>query len=419
MAIECVVYERILELTNLKEEEWFISFQAGVIVPYIQKFKKQLIFAVAAIFIATVAATSLMASAAHGTTEVVTGDTSTGYGQQGWLFNRDTSTSTPYEFNNEEYSIGTGSLYVEPIGPTAADKFIGEYFTGNMLVSEFESLSYDFQIAGDGDASDANEFYTNVHANFLGSENSYGDCKYDYIPDTGTNDSFTNFSFDATTTPDRVRGATTCPATLADMEDGSTIFFFAINVGDTSANDTDLAGYYDNVELTKLGETTTFDFEPFVRTAEITSPEENATVMGSVDFSAVLHDDDADSIQWAVRQGTCAAGTNTVFGNVDSKNDVATINKDDLANQTFEFTGDMSGLENGLYCFIYNPREDIGEDNIRLTREFNLANPVVLGSKDECKNNGWATSDLPVFKNQGQCVSHFASNGNSTNARNR
>jgi hypothetical protein len=36
---------------------------------------------------------------------------------------------------------------------------------------------------------------------------------------------------------------------------------------------------------------------------------------------------------------------------------------------------------------------------------------TVLGSKEACKNGGWATSEAPAFKNQGQCVSYFASNG--------
>jgi hypothetical protein len=36
---------------------------------------------------------------------------------------------------------------------------------------------------------------------------------------------------------------------------------------------------------------------------------------------------------------------------------------------------------------------------------------AVLGSKDACKNGGWTTSEAPVFKNQGQCVSYFATNG--------
>ncbi len=43
------------------------------------------------------------------------------------------------------------------------------------------------------------------------------------------------------------------------------------------------------------------------------------------------------------------------------------------------------------------------------TYDFELEEPpVVLGSKEECKNGGWMTSEAPVFKNQGQCVSYFA-----------
>lgn len=34
---------------------------------------------------------------------------------------------------------------------------------------------------------------------------------------------------------------------------------------------------------------------------------------------------------------------------------------------------------------------------------------VILHSKDECKDGGWATSTLPTYRNQGECVSHFAS----------
>jgi hypothetical protein len=33
---------------------------------------------------------------------------------------------------------------------------------------------------------------------------------------------------------------------------------------------------------------------------------------------------------------------------------------------------------------------------------------VQLAGKDDCKDGGWATSELPTFKNQGECVSSFA-----------
>jgi hypothetical protein len=39
---------------------------------------------------------------------------------------------------------------------------------------------------------------------------------------------------------------------------------------------------------------------------------------------------------------------------------------------------------------------------------YTFAADVTLTSKDQCKNGGWATSTMPVFKNQGDCVSSFA-----------
>lgn len=40
---------------------------------------------------------------------------------------------------------------------------------------------------------------------------------------------------------------------------------------------------------------------------------------------------------------------------------------------------------------------------------YTFAKDVTLTSKDQCKNGGWATSTKPVYKNQGDCVSGFAS----------
>lgn len=40
---------------------------------------------------------------------------------------------------------------------------------------------------------------------------------------------------------------------------------------------------------------------------------------------------------------------------------------------------------------------------------YTFAKDVTLANKNECKNGGWATSTMPVFKNQGDCVSSFAS----------
>ena len=151
----------------------------------------------------------------------------------------------------------------------------------------------------------------------------------------------------------------------------------------------------------------------YPRTAEITSPTAGQEVYGTVDFAAYLDDDDADSIQWAVRQGTCAAGVGTVFGNVDGHSDVAIMDTSDLSMQTFSFTGDMSAMTLGSYCFIYNPREDSGELNIRETREFNLLAP--LTDKNQCKKDGW--ENYGIFRNQGDCVSFVQTQGKAHMSR--
>lgn len=229
------------------------------------------VFAAAAVLaMAAMVALSGITSAAA-TTVVVTGNTAAGENQPGWLFNRDVSTSTPYEFNTDAASIGVGSLYVEPIGANAADKFIAENFL-NAAVADVESISYDFQIGSGGTAADENEFYMNVYANFgVSDDDKFYDCRYNVVPTVGAVGSFTTVTFDPTQTyPVTTRGGAqaspfACPAVPADMDSlsaGSNIRAFSLNVGDTSANDTDLDGYLDNVVVNVAGDSTVYDFEP-------------------------------------------------------------------------------------------------------------------------------------------------------------
>jgi hypothetical protein len=182
---------------------------------------------------------------------------------QGWVFNRDVSTSTPYEFNEDEASTGDGSLYVLPIGATPANKFIAEK-TLNTQVVDFQGVSYDFLIAGDGTPADAQQFYLNVYTNLSGS-NTFYDCRFDYVPTTGSTTDFTTATFNKGDTPtaigDRSGDGFTCPTTLAGMPAGSKVSFVALNVGDTSANDAGLAGYLDNVVISNVNDSTTYDFE--------------------------------------------------------------------------------------------------------------------------------------------------------------
>jgi hypothetical protein len=209
-----------------------------------------------------------MLASASGTV-VISGDTSTGENMPGWLFNRDQSTATPYEFNTDQSSIGLGSLYVLPIGPNPADKFIGEFFPGTLAVADLNSFSYDFLIGANGNSSDENEFYLSVYTNFGETDdNNFYDCRYNVVPTVGSTADWTTVTFDPTQAYSvTTRGSSphTCPAVPADMDllsPGSNVRVFALNMGDTSANDVGLDGYYDNVVVDVVGDVTVYDFEP-------------------------------------------------------------------------------------------------------------------------------------------------------------
>lgn len=366
---------------------------------------------------------TLTTSLAMAATEVdVYGNTSTGENLPGWMFNRDTSTDTPYRFDSAEASLGDGSLHVLPIGANAADKMIAENFI-NTAMADVDEISYDFMIGSGGVEADKVHFYMNVYANFGESDDlKFYDCRYNVVPTVGSTSGFTTVTFDPTLAYDvTTRGGASaspypCPAVPADMDlvsAGSNIRAFALNVGDTSASDEGLDGYLDNVVTVVNGEETTYDFEPYPRMAQILTPTTDEDVYGMYEFTAYLNDDDADGVQWAIRAGSCTSGT--VYGNVDGHSDVATLDQTDLSNQTFSFTGDMSSLTPGQYCFVYNPTEDAGETNLRETVLFDVIEEPVGPplTMDECKKGGWMTFNNPSFKNQGECVSYVQANPNS------
>lgn len=218
----------------------------------------------------------------------ITGNTSAGENLPGWMFNRDTNTDTPIEFNDTQALIGEGSLEVFPIGANASDKFIGEYFW-NGKIEDLESFVYNFKIGAGGVNADANEFYLNVYANFGESaDTKFYDCRYNIVPATGSTASFTSVTFDPTVAypvTTRTGGEAspyTCPAIPADMDDlspDSTIRVFAINLGDTSLNDLGVDGYFDKVILDTETKKTTFDFEP----AEIPACQYNPEIPADSD----------------------------------------------------------------------------------------------------------------------------------------
>lgn len=207
--------------------------------------------------------TSLMPSGhpAHG---VVTVDANP---DEGWIFNRDPNNVTPAGFSFDEAVLGSGSVHADPITNAGAvgnaAKFILEHFPDSpILVEDFGGFSIDFLIDDAGSNFDANQFYINVYTFVDPPNGTFFDCRFDYVADAGSTTAWTTLEVDATPTRVVPRNGTTCPSSLAGMPSGSTISFISVNIGDTSASDTGVGGYFDNALLTVDGSTTTFDFEP-------------------------------------------------------------------------------------------------------------------------------------------------------------
>jgi len=182
----------------------------------------------------------------------------------------------------------------------------------------------------------------------------------------------------------------------------STDSWLGVRVGEPGPS-----GYTGAVDAFSLGTaagTTTFDFEK-VRQAsgKIIKPKAGHHYTKTLKLKATYDDGGVDgtpAVQWAVRKGTCAAGVGTVFGNVDGHSDTY-----DWDGATFAAKLDIRALDAGQYCFVFNPTESDGQQDVRLTRMFYI-DAYVPEDKDDCKDGGWKDYLNPSFKNQGQCVSY-------------
>ena len=123
-----------------------------------------------------------------------------------------------------------------------------------------------------------------------------------------------------------------------------------------------------------------YDYKPVIyRHGQITAPDHHAKTRGGIMLSAYLVDDDYDHINWAVRSGTCAAGHNTVYGNVDGRSDPYSWRAGYNYRYYFNANIVLTDLAPGMYCFVFNPVEDYGERDIRLVQEFYVAAGRVNG----------------------------------------
>lgn len=214
-------------------------------------------------------------------TVVINGNTSAGENQPGWIFGRDPGYQTPFAFNDDEFAIGEGSLYVPPIGTTPSDKFIGELFLLEPIAN-FKKISYDFMIHSSGNANDAQHFYMNVYANFgTSSSTKFYDCRYNIIPSATTPGVWQTLTFDTSVSQASVtqHGSSpfTCPSVPADMETispGSTIRVVVMNLGQSTDSDVGKSGYFDNSVVERVDSSTIYDFEPL----PVTSSSETIVV---------------------------------------------------------------------------------------------------------------------------------------------
>lgn len=162
--------------------------------------------------------------------------------------------------------------------------------------------------------------------------------------------------------------------------------------GGTAAPATSGNGYLvDHVSLLS-------DVESQPNTGVITAPAtDGLTLSGVYNFMATYtdNDPDVDAVQWAIRQGTCNAGVGTVLGNVDGHTDVANWD-----GQSFSFATNVDLLTPGNYCFVFNPTDDAGENDVRETREFVIANPFAVPA--EC--SGITGLGAPIVGTNGSNV---------------
>lgn len=108
-------------------------------------------------------------------------------------------------------------------------------------------------------------------------------------------------------------------------------------------------------------------------TGEIVEPDAGDTVSGTTTLLATYDDGDDindDSVAWAVRKdGACNDPSKTVFGNVDGFSDSFSWDGAD-----FSAVIDTMTVANGEYCFVFNPADDEGQDDVRLTSVFSIDN---------------------------------------------
>ncbi|MEZ4200023.1 MAG: SdrD B-like domain-containing protein [Candidatus Paceibacterota bacterium] len=151
------------------------------------------------------------------------------------------------------------------------------------------------------------------------------------------------------------------------------IFTDDVTAGTIEVNDLD-----DQYEVFEFGDARAYWLKR-VASLEITSPATDGEVFPPMEmtFEALFTDDDdtEDTINWAIKPGSCEANNPTVnlLGYGTPGYTPAAYNP--LTGE-IEVTADLSGFDDGDYCFVVNPEETgDGTDQDREVRLFTLETP--------------------------------------------
>ncbi|MGH7217841.1 MAG: Ig-like domain-containing protein [Candidatus Microsaccharimonas sp.] len=310
-----------------------------------------------------IAAEQVSAAPATGA-QIVTGDTALGYNQQGWMFNRDATSTTPIEFVASNASVGSGSLYVKPISSTSpSDKFIAENFIFTSI-SDINSISVDYKM---GPSSHARQVYMTVYANYSTSpSDKYYDCKYNVVTTgAGSTEAYSTLTFNPNSTYTVVGAG--CAATPSAMGAGAVIRAYSINFGGTSLSDAGMSAYFDNATISTLSGLTTYDFEA---TPDTTAPV--ITINGSTSAKTAYGKDSV----------TLAANTVRIQVAEDNYNRTVIEKKDTLGQYVERFVYDASKgqsftiqwLDDGEYHV--QAFDDAGNTSKRLTFALDRTDPL-------------------------------------------
>lgn len=198
-------------------------------------------------------------------------------------FQISTEQASPNSFNGSSFkgSVGTSNainkvtlqfMDLSPLAdialaldPTSTFQYNANLF--NEPASSIESIQYDFYPAVcNGLTNCYKQFYLNIYlrssARAFGDTTSgaWRDCNLAYVPPSGPEGQWTTFKIDANTPVTQARDCPANFATLGEAQEAGYVLgtnlglIYLLSMGDTSANDNGLVGYFDNLRLKLVGE---------------------------------------------------------------------------------------------------------------------------------------------------------------------